>query len=122
MINYFQDTYFIPRAGGRKNPGGKLFNKIVNIRQKNAKRKLREKAHLASKKTSLDPETSDDDQQASRAIEWLEHNKRPWTTALDKWEQSYSLRKRQLGNAALVEELFNRFQVYQDTYGFQAVS
>ncbi|XP_062554068.1 uncharacterized protein LOC134219364 isoform X2 [Armigeres subalbatus] len=113
------ETYFIPRAGGRRNPGGKLFNKLVNVRQKNAKRKLREEAHLHSKKIIPDPDDSDESK--SNAIEWLEHNKLPWTTALDKWEHSYSLRKRQLKNKSFVDELFNRYQVYQDVHGYQAI-
>ncbi|XP_062715110.1 uncharacterized protein LOC109622138 [Aedes albopictus] len=115
------ETYYIPRAGGRKNPGGKLYNKIVNSRQKAAKRKLREEAHLAIKKPATSLEVSDES--AVKAVEWLKYNKLPWTTALDKWEQAYPLRKSQLGNMTFADELLNRHSsVYQDPNGYQAIA
>lgn len=117
-----QETYFIPRAGRRRNPGGKLFNKIVNFKQKAGKRKQREEAHLASKRIVLEPEATVTDPVAEAAIQWLSHNRHPWTTALDKWELSYPIRKKHLKSKKSVEDLYWQYQLYQEEHGYQAVS
>lgn len=91
------------------------------MKQKVAKRKLREEAHTAHKKAGLE-EAVQTDPAAEAAIQWLEQNILPWSTALDKWELSFPIRKQQLQNKKFTNELYFKYQLYQEQYGYQAVS
>lgn len=83
---------------------------------------MREEAHLGSKQVSSESEDTVSFPAAEAAIQWLDHNSQPWTTALDKWELSYPIRKKQLGNKILINDLYRRYQLYREEYGYQAVS
>lgn len=44
-----KESYFIRRCGGKRNPGGKIYNKIFNLKQKRAIREKSEEARQSKK-------------------------------------------------------------------------
>ncbi|XP_062565876.1 uncharacterized protein LOC134228112 [Armigeres subalbatus] len=114
------DTYFIPRSGRRKNHGGKLYNRITNLKQKISKRANREEEHLQGKKPKVD-ETVVRNAAVEAAKLWLERNSRPWSTVLDKWIESFEDRKPRLLNSNNVDEILAKQRHYSDEHGYQIV-
>ncbi|XP_065081993.1 uncharacterized protein LOC135704454 [Ochlerotatus camptorhynchus] len=115
-----KDTYFIAQGGSKKNPGGKLYNRIVNWKQKTAKRKWKEEKHLSkSKKKENSP--SIEDKVAVDAAVWLQQNTKPWSTTLDKWTFSFPLRKSFLMKSDNKARLFKEYQHYSDEFGYQLI-
>ncbi|XP_065084640.1 uncharacterized protein LOC135706888 [Ochlerotatus camptorhynchus] len=114
------DTYFVARSGKRKNHGGKLFNRITNLKQKLIKRAFKEEEHLHGKKSKVDPFVPKDPV-AEEAILWLEQNSCPWSTVLDKWIVSFDIRKPHLLKSKIVEEVLTRHRHYSGKHGYQII-
>lgn len=73
----------MPPGGLKKNPGGKIYNRIFNRKQKASKRKRAEEKHLTNIKKASG-EQNVEDPSVKEAEVWLEQNTQPWTTMLDK--------------------------------------
>lgn len=105
----------------KKNPGGKIYNRIVNSHAKVTKRKKKEEQHLRNSKKKSTPICTPDPA-ATDAVLWLEQNTKPWGTTLEKWIVSFPARKSQLMKRDLSEKLFKDFHHYADEFGYQLVS
>lgn len=105
----------------KKNPGGKIYNRIVNSKQKITKRKEKEEQHSCGLKKksnticTLDPAVTD-------AVLWLGQNTEPWGTTLEKWVLSFPARQLQLMKHDLCMKLLKDFYHYADEFGYQLVS
>ncbi|XP_058448853.1 uncharacterized protein LOC131428827 [Malaya genurostris] len=122
LLDYeIKEDYFIPRKGDKKNPSGKLYNKITNLKQK---RRNREKAegellNKRSKVIQIDAfcETPDLDD----ANSWLCLNRKPWNIVLEKWRGTHVTRKKLLLKPNQEALLFEKYPHYTETFGYQLV-
>lgn len=105
----------------KKNPGGKIYNRISNRKQKAAKRKLTEEKHLSKIKKASEP-VNVEHPSVKEAESWLEQNTQPWSTTLDKWAISFPRRSSLLLKPKAVEEVLKRFRHYSNEFGYQLVS
>lgn len=126
LINVFfffllQENYFICRGGERRNHGGKISNKISNLKQKKRKVDAREKEHLKSFNVVVTDNISSDSA-STEAANWLSLNQEPWSVVLDKWTASFLLRRPLLQNKQLLFKLFSTFPHYKNSHGYQLVS
>lgn len=118
-----QESYYLPRGGARRNHGGKIVNKIGNLKQKKRKSEIKEDQHLKK----IKPEEPTDgkteiSQQSIEANEWLALNDTPWSTVLDKWSISFESRKQLLGNKKTVTKILKVCGHFKNPHGFQLVS
>lgn len=109
------------RGGAKRNPGGKIYNRISNRKQKAAKRKRIEEKHQTETQKQAGKQPVDDPT-VKEAEYWLEHNSQPWETTLNKWKDSFPARKPLLMKSNAVEEVLKRFRHYSNEFGFQLVS
>ncbi|XP_062557162.1 uncharacterized protein LOC134222025 [Armigeres subalbatus] len=120
MYMQHNENYFIPRGGDRRNIGGKIANKIGNLKQKRRRNDVREEAHL--KKLKPDESGEDTvDEMSREAEEWLALNNSPWSTVLDKWNASFTSRKRLLSNRKSTVKIIKTYSHYKQAYGFQLI-
>ncbi|EAT34309.1 AAEL013428-PA [Aedes aegypti] len=115
-----QDTYLVIRGGTKRNPGGKIYYRISNRKQKAAKRKRIEEKHQTETQKQAGKQPVDDPT-VKEAEYWLEHNSQPWETTLNKWKDSFPARKPLLMKSNAVEEVLKRFRHYSNEFGFQLV-
>ncbi|XP_058814073.1 uncharacterized protein LOC131677980 [Topomyia yanbarensis] len=119
-----QDSYFLPRGGDKRNPGGKIANKINTLKNKARKRKLQDKEHelILNNKNVAQKEISEEANSiAQESLDWLNTNSAPWTTVLDKWKQSFPIRSTLLKKPNLLDEL-NKSQLWsliKSEHGYQ---
>ncbi|XP_021711615.1 uncharacterized protein LOC5566000 [Aedes aegypti] len=120
-----KETYFIARNGTRRNHGGKLYNRISNMRQKAYKRELYEERHLAtvSQRTSNPAKKIAVEKPAyDWEMAWLKLNSAPWDTALELWTRTFSRRKDELTNAEKTPELLKKYEyLYRSELGYQLI-
>ncbi|XP_058821061.1 uncharacterized protein LOC131683247 isoform X2 [Topomyia yanbarensis] len=116
-----KEIYFTPRGNGKRNPGGKLYNGIVNTRQKFAKRKLKEKEHLAKKKVNLSDSPQRTDLEGEEALNWLKLNTQPWATTLEKWAISFKSRQVSLPKLLDTAQIWKSFPHYTEPFGYQLI-
>ncbi|XP_058820798.1 uncharacterized protein LOC131682991 [Topomyia yanbarensis] len=114
-----KENYYLPRGGDRKNPGGKIANKIGNLKQSKRKSDLKEDQHAKQLKFSAD--ASIQHPGLSDAAKWLMLNQQPWSAVLDRWAASYSNRKQYLRNSKSVPKLLKDFPHYANTFGYQLI-
>ncbi|XP_058443678.1 uncharacterized protein LOC131425641 [Malaya genurostris] len=114
------ENYFIPRDGDRKNHGGKIANKIGNLKQRKRKRETKENEYQVTKRTLIDPQNKQNED-AEDAAEWLKLNSEPWTVVLDQWKISYAVRKRDLLSRKRIPHLFKTYPQYKLQHGFQLI-
>lgn len=124
MIIYLQENYYIARGGDRRNPGGKIANKIGNLKKKKRRADAKEDEYAKTLKRDLpcDVPTNENDQKCIEAYEWLVLNQEPWSTVTDKWPVSISKRNPYLRSHSAVPRLFMLFPHYKHQYGYQLVS
>lgn len=114
-----KESYFIPRCGGKRNPGGKIYNKIFNLKQKRA---VRERSEEERQSKKLKPgSVTALDAVGEEAIAWLQLNVEPWTTTLEKWTISFNKRKSNLQKSLSVDTLLKVFRHYKHGYGYQLI-
>lgn len=117
-----QENYYIARGGDRKNHGGKIANKIGNLKRKKRKSDAVEEEHAkAFKRAGTSIDTVDHDEKSVQAYEWLKLNTEPWTTVTDKWPLSITQRKPYLRSYLSVPKLFTLFPHYKSQYGYQLI-
>ncbi|XP_058814155.1 uncharacterized protein LOC131678034 [Topomyia yanbarensis] len=114
------ENYFIPRSGDRKNHGGKIANKIGNLKQRKRKREAKETEYQATKHTTIDPQP-ERNTDAEQAVEWLILNSEPWAVVLDKWKTSYDARKNNLLMRKRILQIFTTYPQYKCQHGFQLI-
>ncbi|XP_062534538.1 uncharacterized protein LOC134203688 [Armigeres subalbatus] len=113
-----KENYYIPRGGDRKNSGGKIFNKINNLKQKKRKEEFNEKRHL--KVLRIDAEEDfKPTEEALSAEEWLSLNNEPWSVVLEKWVTSADTRKKYLQSQQSIPKLFSLYPHYKNQHGHQ---
>ncbi|KAL1376217.1 hypothetical protein pipiens_017024, partial [Culex pipiens pipiens] len=88
LPNEKENTYFIHRGGDRKNHGGKIANKIGNLKQAAKKDQGKENAH-ANSLNGISGGESEDEEDICAETKWLLANCVPWTTVLDRWPASF---------------------------------
>ncbi|KXJ69394.1 hypothetical protein RP20_CCG027287 [Aedes albopictus] len=115
-----QDTYLVIKGGTKRNPGGKIFNRITNRKQKAAKRKRIEEKHEAEIENRAGEQVAEH-KIVKEAETWLEYNCQPWSTTLDKWKVVFPGRKPLLMKPNAVEEVLKRYRHYSEEFGFQLV-
>ncbi|XP_055613582.1 uncharacterized protein LOC129760027 [Uranotaenia lowii] len=115
------NKYFIPRGGSKKNPGGQLYNLIVNTKQKRAKRAKLEELHQKNFAPVSNDSVEEVDVLVNDAVLWLKQYSKPWTTTLDKWNISFPKRRTKLCKSSNFLDLTAEFRHYGDEYGFQLV-
>lgn len=111
--------YYIPRSRVKRNPGGKIYNKIVNTKQKRAKREKLEK-EIDYKRNK--PNSTGSDVEGDAAYNWLVLNTHPWGTTIDKWAASFNRRRHELQNPFFIDKVLGFYRHYKDPYGYQLVS
>lgn len=100
------ESYYLPKGGDKKNPGGKIYNKVNTIKSKFRKREKYEATHAKRLKLQDSNDIVQcDDPAANEARRWLNINDGPWTTVMDMWRTSYPLRRQFLGKPIAVTEL-----------------
>ncbi|XP_062562792.1 uncharacterized protein LOC134226195 [Armigeres subalbatus] len=114
------DSYFVIKGGTKKNPGGKIYNRISNRKQKKAKRTRIELKHQAEIEKRAGRKVADLPD-VKEAEAWLEHNTQPWTTTLDKWRYAFPVRRLLLTKSNAVEEVLKRYRHYSHEFGFQLI-
>ncbi|XP_055526355.1 uncharacterized protein LOC129719035 [Wyeomyia smithii] len=117
-----KESYYLPRGGDRRNHGGKIINKIGNLKQKKRKLEEREEEHL--KKIQADKQTGCEDfvsQQSIEAYEWLALNEAPWSAVIDKWSVSHDYRKKLLGQRKSIIKILKACPYYKSSHGFQLI-
>ncbi|XP_055543001.1 uncharacterized protein LOC129728579 [Wyeomyia smithii] len=104
-----------------RNHGGKVANKIGNLKQKKRKSEVQEREHLKLSgvvptidNSPLDPETTE-------AVNWLALNQEPWSIVLDKWTLSFLGRLPLLKSEKLLFKLFSIWPHYKSSHGYQLV-
>lgn len=115
-----KENYFICRGGDRRNHGGKIANKIANLKQKKRKTENKELLHAESLKSPKLQVAGDPVEH--EAVEWLHLNQEPWDTVLHKWPLSFDHRKQYLKSCNLVGRLFSAYPHYKVPHGYQLVS
>lgn len=115
----FQEKYFTPRGHGKKNPGGKIYNSIVNCRQKLAKRKRSEDNHRYQTKGAEHHQANPVEE---AALKWLRLNTEPWSLTLENWVLSFGERKSNLKNPNEFAKVLKNFRHYRGKFGYQLVS
>lgn len=121
LFLFFQENYFICRGGQRRNHGGKIPNKISNLKQKKRKSEVREREHLklydiaTEFKNPIDPI-------AIEAADWLALNFDPWSVVLDKWTSSFLVRRPLLRKEEFLAKLISTYPHYKNSHGYQLVS
>ncbi|KAL9702522.1 hypothetical protein quinque_006040 [Culex quinquefasciatus] len=120
LPNEKENTYFIPRGGDRKNHGGKIANKIGNLKQAAKKDQGKENAH-ANSLNGISGGESEDEEDICAETKWLLANCVPWTTVLDRWPASFVDRNRYLRSCIQVPKLLKDFPHYQEPCGYQLV-
>lgn len=113
-----KESYYIPRGGDRKNPGGKIANKIGNLKQKKRKEEAREDEHVKKLKPSSAPQKV---QAVNEGTQWLILNVQPWSTVLDKWPVSFSFRQPLLQKQKSAAKLLQKFPHYKEEFGYQLI-
>ncbi|XP_055632689.1 uncharacterized protein LOC129773137 [Toxorhynchites rutilus septentrionalis] len=114
------ENYFIPRSGDRKNHGGKIANKIGNLKQRKRKCEAKENAYQASTQTTIDSQSTRD-VAAEEAAEWLMLNSEPWSVVLERWRVSYEARKGHLLSRKCITKIFTTYPQYKCQHGFQLI-
>lgn len=122
-----QDSYFLPRGGDKKNPGGKIYNKINTLKTKSRKRKLEDEEHakILKNRNNLPKEQNRVESATAReAFLWLQKNDSPCTTVLDSWKASFPVRSPFLSKANAQDELkkANLWRLITSEHGYQLVS
>lgn len=118
---YLKENYYICRGGDRRNHGGKIANKIANLKQKKRKIDHKELEHAKTLKSSSISQPEQDPIE-QKAVQWLRLNQEPWETVLHKWPQSFNHRKPNLQSFNQVERLFSCYSHYKVPHGYQLVS
>ncbi|XP_055522747.1 uncharacterized protein LOC129716927 [Wyeomyia smithii] len=124
--NEKQDSYFLPRGGDKRNPGGKIANKINTLKNRARKRRLYDEnylSHLKHTNNSVTEHGEDLNSSGREALEWLTTNDAPWTTVLVKWKASFPVRSKLLKKSIAVEELIiaKLWSLITSEYGHQLV-
>ncbi|XP_055543334.1 uncharacterized protein LOC129728887 [Wyeomyia smithii] len=117
-----KESYYLPRGGDRRNHGGKIINKIGNLKQKKRKLEEREEEHL--KKFQADKQTGCENfvsQQSIEAYGWLALNEAPWSAVIDKWSVSHDYRKKLLGHRKSIIKILKACPHYKSSHGFQLI-
>ncbi|XP_058445907.1 uncharacterized protein LOC131427040 [Malaya genurostris] len=114
------ENYYIPRGGDRRNPGGKIANKIGNLKQKKRRIDVREAEYAKTRKLTASRELPLDST-TNEAVNWLELNGEPWNTVLEKWSVSAAHRRQYLKNRKFTLKLLNLYPHYKRSYGYQLV-
>ncbi|KXJ62527.1 hypothetical protein RP20_CCG026252 [Aedes albopictus] len=114
-----KESYFIPRSGGKRNPGGKLYNRIFNLKQKRATREKFEESRRTKKLKPGSLEIPDSD--GDEAFTWLQLNIQPWNTTLAKWTTSFNKRKHNLQNPLAIDTVLKTFRHYRQDHGYQLI-
>lgn len=125
IVFILQDTYFLPRGGDKKNPGGIIANKVNTLRSQARKRKRQDEEHELHLNAMNDSELNEDPNSSGRdAYDWLIDNASPWTTVLDRWKASFSIRSKLLTKPNPVDELVKSklWNLITSEYGHQLVS
>ncbi|XP_058453812.1 uncharacterized protein LOC131431884 [Malaya genurostris] len=115
-----QENYYISRGGDRRNPGGKIANKIGNLKQKKRRIDVREAEYAKTRKLTASRELPLDST-TNEAVNWLELNGEPWNTVLEKWSVSAAHRRQYLKNRKFTLKLLNLYPHYKKSYGYQLV-
>ncbi|XP_058822709.1 uncharacterized protein LOC131684134 isoform X2 [Topomyia yanbarensis] len=121
LIHEKKEDYFVPRKGDKKNPSGKLYNKITNLKQKRRKREKTEDEFLAKRVRGLQSDASVESQDTADANNWLYLNKKPWNIVLQKWRDTFGTRKALLCNSKHEADLFQKYPHYKEAFGYQLV-
>lgn len=89
------------------------------MKQSDRKRIQAEIEHrkTSSESTSLNPQVNDE---AAKALTWLELNDSPWIAVVNQWETSFPVRKEALQKKPL--KTIARFPHLRAEHGFQLVS
>ncbi|XP_038106358.1 putative cell agglutination protein pfl5 [Culex quinquefasciatus] len=111
-----KDIYYTKRGGGKRNPGGKIYNRIHNQKQAKKRRDNLEEAHV-----SQENQAPEGDPVCQEAIEWLRLNVNPWSVTLDKWKSSFGYRRKSLQDPKCARECVDQFRHYSEQYGYQLV-
>ncbi|XP_065073049.1 uncharacterized protein LOC135697363, partial [Ochlerotatus camptorhynchus] len=114
-----KENYFIQRSGDRKNHGGKITNKIGNLKQRKRKRETKENEYQTNKQKIVDTETAIN-AEAEGAAEWLMLNGDPWAVVLEQWKRSHDVRKPDLLSAKSIRVL-TTYQHYKSQHGYQLI-
>lgn len=129
FILLFQESYYLPKGGDKKNPGGKIYNKVNTIKSKLRKREKCEAIHVKRFKlgNTNDIDRCDDpvdDPVVNEARRWLNINDGPWTTVMDMWRACFPLRRQILTKSIAIVELenFNHWRFIATENGHQLVS
>lgn len=117
----------MPRGGDKRNPGGKIANKINTLKTRARKRKLQDEEHelhLKDKNNSEKELSEGPNSTARDALDWLITNDAPWTTVLDEWKASFSIRSTLLRKPKPLEELVKSklWNLIKSEHGHQLVS
>lgn len=120
-----EESYFLPRGGEKRNPGGKIYNKINTIKARHRKREKQENEHL--KRLKLEPNHDTIEKQipakASNAYQWLVENCSPWTTVVEFWTESFCARVSFLTKSAALDSYkkANLWHHVASEHGYQLV-
>ncbi|KXJ76739.1 hypothetical protein RP20_CCG009069 [Aedes albopictus] len=107
----------------RKNYGGKVANKIGNLKKKKRKANSSEEEHTKTLKRNIPSDVAVElhDEKSIQAYEWLMLNIEPWTTVGDKWPLSFSKRQPLLASHSAVAKVFTHFPHYKHPQGYQLI-
>ncbi|XP_062535305.1 uncharacterized protein LOC134204514 [Armigeres subalbatus] len=114
------ENYFISRSGDRKNHGGKIANKIGNLKQRKRKRETKENEYQATKQSANDCQPPRN-AEAEEAAEWLLLNTDPWSVVLERWKISYEARKDDLLSQKRITRILTTYPQYRCPHGFQLI-
>lgn len=118
------ESYFLPRGGDKKNPGGKIYNKINTLKTRDRRRRRDDEQHNKTTNLKQRNDSVKYDEAVRDALQWLQVNDAPWTTVLDRWKTSYPTRAKFLTTASAIKELskLNLWRLISSEFGHQLVS
>ncbi|XP_055604609.1 uncharacterized protein LOC129752849 [Uranotaenia lowii] len=114
------NIYYIPAAGNRRNPGGKIANKLVNLKTKHRRQVALEQDYQKQLGNGIVVPEIDGLTKASH--EWLLLNRDPWQTVLQQWEICFELRKPLMKSCSNIVKLLSTYPHYKLEHGYQLVN
>ncbi|XP_055586992.1 uncharacterized protein LOC129748779 [Uranotaenia lowii] len=121
--NESQSTYFLEAAGDKKCSTGLIPNRINNERAKRRKRELHETQHAKRLKNGNQWDVDEPKVQPSLSLDWLRRNQAPWTTVIDKWQETFNHRRTWLCKPTTINKLKdnNLWALIASRYGYQLI-
>ncbi|XP_058455270.1 uncharacterized protein LOC131432781 [Malaya genurostris] len=120
-----EESYYLPKGGDKKNPGGKVYNKINTIKSRLRKRSKEDEDYLNSLKSGKRPNIDTElfDSCAIEARKWLLINKAPWSTVLDNWTVTFGMRKSFLDSSVALDKLIKAdlWNLVTSEHGYQLI-